>query len=270
MERTFLPLCILVFLLTACNQPRYVYNQNMRNVHFFYKKGQSRLSAALVTGPSRGLGDGQSNCNKGFDVQGAYAITGKFAVAASYYSRKEKDRIQAGNITPLVSDVQYKRSGWELGGSFFLPLDRHSHSFFHLDAGVGQTRNQFVDAGTFDSLGLTRNYANRNFRYFLQPGLYTGRGPVAFGMGFRLGWTHFSHITTSYTPAEMQAYKLSGLSQMAVLEPYAILRIGPASIPGLRFEIQGSFCSPSKDYYVRGGYVSFGVVVDPTGLTINK
>jgi hypothetical protein len=53
---------------------------------------------------------------------------------------------------------------------------------------------------------------------------------------------------------------------MQMVEPYAILRFGPASMPWLRFEIQGSFCAPSNDYYVRAGYFSFGVAVDPTRI----
>ena len=59
---------------------------------------------------------------------------------------------------------------------------------------------------------------------------------------------------------------MSGLAEMQMVEPYAILRFGPASMPGLRFEIQGSFCAPSNDYYVRAGYFSFGVAVDPTRI----
>lgn len=257
---------ILIVMCGACNQPRYVYSQNVRNVHFFNDKGQSRASAALATGPSRGTGTTGTNYNRGFDLQGAYAITRNFAATAAYYSRKERDQIQVTNIDVVYSDISYKRSGWELGGSFFLPIDRRSHSFFHIDGGFGQTSNRFTDVGTFDTLGISRDYANKNIRLFLQPGIYTGNGPVEFGMGVRIQWANFSQVNTNYTPAELQAYRLSGLGEMSMVEPYAILRFGPESLPGLRFEIQGSFTAPSGDFYTRAGYFSFGIAVDPFRL----
>lgn len=261
MVRSSLFLLVLAFI--SCNQPRYIYNQHARNVHFFHDKGQARIAADLVTGPSRNTGSGEGSYNQGYDFQGAYALSGQFALTGSYFSRREKDLIQVVNTNVATSDVRYKRSGWELGGSWFLPLDRSSYSFFHLDGGLGQTGSRFTDKGTFDTLGLTREYANKNLGIFLQPGIYTGRGPVAFAMGVRFQWNSFRDIRTSYTPAELQFFRLSGLNQMMTLEPYAILRFGPASLPGLRFEVQGSFCTPGKDYYVRGGFLSFGVAVNP-------
>lgn len=263
MTRLLFVALLVILICCSCNQPRYVYSQNVRNVHFFNDKGQSRASAALATGPSRGIGTTGNNYNRGFDLQGAYAITRNFAATAAYYSRKEKDQIQVTNIDVFTSEVRYTRSGWELGGSFFLPIDRRSQSFFHIDGGFGQTSNRFTDVGTFDSLGVSRDYANKNIRLFLQPGIYTGNGPVAFGMGVRVQWANFGQVNTNYTPAELQAYQLSGLGEMSMVEPYAILRFGPASLPGLRFEIQGSFTAPSGDFYTRAGYFSFGVAVDP-------
>jgi hypothetical protein len=65
-----------------------------------------------------------------------------------------------------------------------------SHSFFHIDGGFGQTSNRFTDVGTFDTVGISRDFANRNIRLFLQPGIYTGNGPVEFGMGVRLQWAN--------------------------------------------------------------------------------
>lgn len=255
-----------LMICCSCNQPRYVYNQNVRNVHFFNDKGQARASAALATGPSRSSGTDGTNYNRGFDLQGAYAFTRNFAATGAYYSRKERDQIQGTNIDVFTSDVSYRRSGWELGGSFFLPIDRRLHSFFHIDGGIGQTSNRFTDVGTFDSLGLSRDYANKNIRLFIQPGIYTGNGPVEFGMGVRVQWSNFTQVRTNYTPAELQAYRLSGLGEMSMVEPYAILRFGPASLPGLRFEIQGSFSAPSGDFYTRAGYFSFGVAIDPLSL----
>lgn len=256
-------LFLLLLAVMSCNQPRYVYNQHARNVHFFHDQGQARIAADVVTGPSRNTGTSNGSFNDGYDLQVAYAFTRQFALTGSYFSRREKDQIQVTNLNVVTSEVRYRRSGWELGGSWFLPLDRSAYSFFHIDGGLGQTGSRFTDKGTFDTLGLSREYADKNLGFFLQPGIYTGKGPVAFAMGVRFQWNSYRDIRTSYTPAELQFFSLSGLNQMMTLEPYAILRFGPASLPGLRFEVQGSFCTPGKDYDVRGAYVSFGVAVNP-------
>ena len=143
---TRLPIVALLgwMICCSCNQPRYIYSQNVRNVHFFNDKGQSRASAALITGPSRSSATNGSSYNRGFDLQGAYAVTRSFAATAAYYSRKERDQISFSIGDVINSDVSCRRSGWEIGGSYFLPIDMRSHSFFHIDGGFGQTNSRLT------------------------------------------------------------------------------------------------------------------------------
>jgi hypothetical protein len=242
-----------------------VYNPPVRNLHYFEEAGQSKLAAHWATGPSRNDGGTSDSYNRGFDLQGAYAISDHWALMASYYNRKERDNINTffSNSTTIYSQIDYKRSGGEFAASFFTPLSKTRESFFHLDGGIGFANNSLVDKGTFDSLGLVRNYSDNMFRFFFQPGFYTVLGSFQFGLGARLQWQFFDDIQTTYRPAELQAYTLYGLNQLFNFEPYFSMRYGPASVPWLKAEMQMGFTTVDKGYYVRGGHFSLGVAVDP-------
>jgi hypothetical protein len=242
-----------------------VYNPPVRNLHYFEEAGQSKLAAHWATGPSRNDGGTSDSYNRGFDLQGAYAISDHWALMASYYNRKERDNINAffSNSSNIYSEIDYKRSGGEFGASFFTPLSKSGESFFHLDGGIGFANNSLVDKGTFDSLGLVRNYSDNMVRFFFQPGFYTVLGSFQFGLGARLQWQFIDDVQTSYTPAELQAYTLFGLNQLFNFEPYFSMRYGPASVPWLKGEMQAGFSTVDKGYYVRGGYFSLGIAVNP-------
>ena len=248
-------------LYASCTEPRYVYNQPVRNLHYFDKAGQSKLVAQWATGPS----SGQGAYNRGFDLQAAYAVSDHWAVMASYYNRKEHDRRNTIYINSpnTYSEIDYKRNGGEFGASFFTPLSRNRESFFHLDGGIGFANNSFTEKGSFDSLGLVRNHSDKMFRFFFQPGFYMIFDGFQFGLGTRLQWQYFSDIQTTYSPAELQANSLFGLNQLYNFEPYFSMRFGLPSVPWLKLEMQSSFTTVDKGYYVREWYFSFGVAVDP-------
>jgi hypothetical protein len=251
-------------LVCSCTQPRYVYNPPVRNLHYFQKAGQSKLAAHWATGPSRNDGGTSDAYNHGFDLQAAYAVSDHWALMASYYNRKESDNINAfGSSNIQYSEIDYKRNGSEFGASFFTPFSKGSESFFHIDGGIGFANNSLLDKGTFDSLGLTRNYSDKMFRVFFQPGVYTILDAFQFGLGARFQWQFFNNIQTDYRLAELQAYSLNGLNQLFNLEPYFSIRYGPPSVPWLKGEVQTGFTTVDKGYYVRGGFFSIGVAVDP-------
>jgi hypothetical protein len=256
-------LCLSLF--SSCTQPRYVYNPPVRNLHYFQEAGQSKLAAHWATGPSRNDGGSSNAYNHGFDLQGAYAISDHWAIMASYYNRKESDNISTFSTSAvnLYSNISYKRNGTEFGASYFTPLSKGKESFFHVDGGIGFANNSLVDRGSFDSLGLTRNYSDKMFRFFFQPGFYTGPGAFQFGLGARIQWQFFNGVQTTYSPAELAAYSLSGLNQIFNFEPYFSVRYGPPSVPWLKGEMQTGFTTVDKGYYVRAGFFSLGVAVDP-------
>jgi hypothetical protein len=264
--RLFAGLLILcISFLSSCTQPRYVYNPPVRNLHYFQEGGQAKLAAHWATGPSRDDGGTSDNYNHGFDFQAAYAISDHWALMASYYNRKESDNIKV-SISPtasVISEIDYKRNGSEFAVSYYTPLMLSKESFFHIDGGIGFANNSLVDRGSFDSLGLTQNYSDKMFRIFFQPGIYTVLDAFQFGLGARVQWQFFSDIQTNYTPNELVSYTLSGLNQLFNLEPYFSIRYGPPSVPWLKGEMQTGFTTVDKGYYVRGGFFSLGVAVDP-------
>jgi hypothetical protein len=259
--------CYLLFFAVAiisCNQPRYVYTQSARNLHFFQDKGQAKVSGAWTTGPSRGVYGDEDSYNNGVDLQAAYAFADKWAVSGSYMARKERDLIQTYDINRLVTDVKYKRKALEIGVSYFTILDRSNATYFHVDGGVGWGKDQIRELGRLDSLSRTRSYNDRNLKLFAQPGLYTGAKAVRFGMGVRVQWAGYSDIKTDYTQAEMELYNLAGLNKLFMIEPYLALRFGPTTLPWIKGEFQFSFTGTSNNYYVRGAILSFGLVIDPS------
>lgn len=261
---SLLILCYWV-LYSSCTEPRYVYNPPVRNLHYFEEAGQSKLAAHWATGPSRNDGGTSNAYNRGFDLQAAYAISDHWALIASYYNRKEQDNINTfySSSSAIYSQIDYKRSGSEFGASFFTPMSRNRENFFHVDGGVGFANNSLVDKGTFDSLGLVRNYSDKMFRFFIQPGFYTLLDAFQFGLGARLQWQFIDDVQTTYRPAELQAYTLYGLNQLFNFEPYFSIRYGPPSMPWLKGEMQTGFTTVDKGFCVRGGYFSIGVAVDP-------
>ncbi len=259
---------IVMFLaayLFSCTQPRYVYNPPVRNLHYFQEKGQSKLAAHWASGSSRNDGGSSDTYNHGFDLQGAYAVSDHWALMASYYNRKERDNINTifTSSNSVYSEISYKRNGSEFAASYFTPLSKDRSSFFHIDGGIGFANNSLVDVGSFDSLGLTRNYSDKATRVFFQPGIYTGLGAFQFAIGARVQWQFFNDVQTTYRPAELATYSLSGLNQLFNFEPYFSMRYGPKSVPWLKGEMQTCFTTVDKGYYVRGGYFSIGVAVNP-------
>jgi hypothetical protein len=232
----------------------------------FTEKGEMKLTAAYAAGPSRSIGDADRTFNRGYDLQAAYAVTDHLALLGSYSGRSERDRIQGSINNTVISQVDYRRSSGEFGVSYFLPIDRRGGSFFHVDGGLGFGSDRFTDQGTFDSLGLTRYFRNNTRRFFLQPGIYVGSEEVKFAMGVKMQWVNFRNIETDYTAAELAAYSLSGLGEVFTVEPYAAFRVVPRGLPWLGFEIQGSFATVNKDYFIRGAYASIGLVVMPKGI----
>lgn len=256
---------LAMLILSSCTQPRYVYNQPARNLHYFTEANQLKLTGSWATGPSRSDGSTDKKYNNGYDFQGAYALSHHWAVMGSFYNRKEQDVIKHPDRSlPRSSTITYKRSGYEIAGSYFRPFDPGKSSFFCIDGGLGFAKNSHEDYGTiFDSLGMTRNYQNNMSRFFIQPGVYTGPGAFQAGMGLRLQWQFFNNVKTTYTPQELTVFSLNGLHEMFSIEPYFSLRFSPKSIPMVKAEVQFSFATASSGYYVRRGYLSLGFTVYP-------
>jgi hypothetical protein len=253
-------------MISSCTQPRYVYNQPARNLHYFTDKGQAVIGASWAGGPSRDDNSSGNNYNHGADFQGAYSISSHWAVMASYYQRNERDLIHItdgyGN-TIENSDVKYKRNGWEIGASYYLPLGKQMATFFYVDGGFGFTNNELNDNSNINSNYILRYFKNQNSRFFLQPGLYTGKGAIRFNMGLRWQLVSFNNTQTNYSQIELSDYSLSGLNEIQTIEPIIAFRFGPKSLPWIKADLQFSIAAVNKGYYIRNAYASFGLSFYP-------
>ncbi len=264
MSMKYIFLAVILFILGSCSQARYIYNPPARNLHYFTAKGEAVLSAVYSTGPSRNDDNQKKNYNHGGDLQAAYAITDHWAVLASYHGRREQDRItNKPNSFGSYSEVNYRRTGWEIGTSFFLPLDSRKVSFFYVDGGFGFTKNSLIDRSFIDSINQVRNFNHRSARFFIQPGIYTGSNVIRFNIGLRFQYSAFSGQETSYTALELDRYSLSGLNNITTFEPYLGIRIGTPELPWVKADMQFGTASINKGFYVRSSFASFGLSIYP-------
>jgi hypothetical protein len=253
-----------LLILASCSQPRYVYNPPARNLHYFTGKGQAVLSASWSTGPSRNDGGTGKNFNHGGDLQAAYAVSDHWGFSAAFHQRKEHDNFSV--MTPtgnFFSDVVYHRDGWEIGSSYFVPLDQRRISFFYVDGGGGSSDNKLDDNSFVDSLYVNRYFKNQSARVFLQPGIYTGNNSIRFNLGLRFQYSGFSRQETSYTPLELKQYSLAGLNDILTFEPYMGFRFGAANFPWIRADIQMGIATINKGFFIRNSYFMFGLSFYP-------
>lgn len=254
----------LFLILCSCSQPRYIYNPPARNLHYFTEKGEGVVSASWSTGPSRNYDAGSENYNHGADIQTAYAVSQHWAITAAFHQRRERDNItNYSTVIRTYSDITYKRSGWEFGGSYFIHLDNQQITFFYVDGGIGLSRNQLDDLSIIDSVNLQRYFNNKSARFFAQPGIYTGSKNFRFNLGLRFQYSRFSHQETNYLQPELVLYSLDGLNDIMTYEPYFAFRIGIPSFPWIKADMQVGTASINKGFYIRNSYATFGLSFYP-------
>lgn len=228
-KHTTICLLILIFL-SACQTPRYIYSPSAPNNPFLTEKGESKLSASISGGNRRTFDPGGKN--GGFDIQGAYAITDKWAVTAGYSYRKEKDIYDHARYNFFDSSViNYKRKLVEFGAGMFLPLDKEKKCYFTFYSGLGFGKFSFVDNGIEDpGIFYNRNHKSNVFKFYFQPAFNFIPGEYfRLSVGGRCSFVNYSGITTSYTAPEIDYYGLDVLSRKALfnfLEPMLQIQCG--------------------------------------------
>ncbi|MEO6540083.1 MAG: hypothetical protein ABIN74_03785 [Ferruginibacter sp.] len=255
----------LIILLVSCNTPRHIYSPSAHNVPVLTKKGDSKLGAYYSTnavGQETKDGVDIDNRSRGFDLQGAVAITNHFAIQGSHFYRWEKTEGGPDSIT-----IRYKRNLTEIGLGYYMPINDKNNTFFQVFAGAGLGRFSFTDADRFDV-----NYHQANItKIYLQPAvLFKSKGSFTTSVAVRFSGINYSKIKTNYTAAELNDYHLDDLTGRAkwFFEPATVSSFGFKNLPGLRFEVQGglSFLM-ARDYIdYRKFNFSIGTWVDVGAL----
>lgn len=261
----FIFICITIFA-ASCDIPRYIYSPSAHNVPVLTKKGDSKIGAVYstnATGQEKYEDVKIDNYSRGYDLNGAVAITNNLAVQANHFYRWEKAAGGAHNIT-----LKYKRNLTEIGLGYYLPINDKKKVFFQAFAGVGLGRFSFTDvnptASYFHQANITKIY--------LQPAvLFKSEGSFTTSVAVRFSGINYSRVKTNYTEMELRSHHLEDLSTKAkwFFEPATVSSFGFKGLPGLRFEVQGglSFLT-SRNYYIeyRKFNLSIGTWIDVGSL----
>ncbi len=266
-------LTCLIFISTiifaaSCNTPRYIYSPAAHNVPVLTKKGDSKIGAVYSTnavGQETKDGVKIDNRSRGYDLQGAVAITNNFAIQANHFYRWEKTEGGPDSIT-----LKYKRNLTEIGLGYYLPINDKKNAFFQVFAGAGLGRFSFTDT---DKTGNYFHQANIT-KIYLQPAvLFKSKGSFTTSVAVRFSSINYSKIKTNYSASQLNDYFLEDLSGRAkwFFEPATVSSFGFKNIPGLRFEVQGGLSFLMARNYVdyRKFNFSVGTWVD-IGSIFNK
>lgn len=232
---TFVLICIIV-AISSCNTPRYIYSPSAQQVPVLTQKGDSKIGALYSTnavGQEKKDGVEIDNRSRGFDLQGAVAITDHFAIQANHAYRWEKTEGGPDSIT-----IQYKRNLSEIGLGYYLPINDKKNTFFQVFAGAGLGRFSFTDN---DKTGAYFHLANIT-KIYVQPAiLFKSKGSFTTSVAMRFSGISYSKIKTNYTAGQVSDYYLDDLSGRTkwFFEPATVTSFGFKNVPGLRFEVQG-------------------------------
>jgi hypothetical protein len=202
------------------------------NNPYFTEEGQSKLGVYYSAGGDHNPKDGEKN--RGFEIQGAYAISNNWALTAGYFNRRERDIYSQYEYNFFDSSiVNYKRNLVDVGGGYFLPLDRQKTVSINLFGGIALGRFSFTDRGV-DKSGVDYNrFHNSNIvKWYAQPSI--NAMPVKYFRAsfiFKLSFVQYGKIATSYTSDELQYFYLDRLKNKTLFyfEPAFNMQLG---IPG--------------------------------------
>jgi hypothetical protein len=255
----------IIFIAASCSIPRYIYSPSAHNVPVLTQKGDSKIGAVYSTnavGQESKDGSKIDNRSRGFDLQGAVAITNNFAIQAAHAYRWEKT---TGG--PDSTTIKYKRNLTEIGLGYYLPVNDKKNTFFQVFAGAGLGRFSFTDV---DKTGAYFHQANIT-KIYLQPAiLFKSKGSFTTAVAVRFSGISYSKIKTNYTASQLDDYHLEDLTGRMkwFFEPATVTSFGFKGVPGLRFEVQGGLSFLMARNYVdyRKFNFSIGTWVDVGAL----
>lgn len=268
-----------IFVLVSCYTPRYVYSPSAHNVPVLLKKGDSKLAANLSTNFSkRNTTNGIVKNNKSFglDLQGAYALTNKFAVQVNYYRRTEKNNgdFSANNLDSSV--INYTRHLTEIGFGYYRAVMDNNRAIFQVFAGIGFGKFGFTDIGRDQNNVFHNNQHQAGItKLYVQPAFtIRNKRNFAASLSSRFSVIYFRNIQTDYTAAELDKYKLDSLNYHPHLfwEPAVVNTFGLKKIPGLQLEFQAGLCLLQSPLFIdyRSFNFSLGILFDVSKLLKKK
>lgn len=250
-----------VAFFASCSTPRYAYSPDAHNVPVLTQKGDGKVGMSYSTNPSGREAEGdetREDRSRGFDIQGAYAITDNWAIQASHARRWERTKGGSDSAT-----VKYERNLTELGVGYYFPLTSKRSAFFQLFGGVGWGKFNFTDASIYGNY-----YHNANvLKIYLQPAMvFRSKGSFSTSIAIRGSVIDFNSVKTNYSHGQLEDYNLDSLGSKALffIEPGFVSSFGFKNVPGLRIEFQGGLSAllAKRDLDFRVSNFSIGTYLD--------
>ncbi len=273
-----LPIAYCIIVTTSCYTPRYIYSPAAHNVPVLEKKGDSKLAFNYSTNFSKkntSYGVVKDNRSAGFDLQGAYAISKKFALAVNYYHRTEKNNgdFSAGNLDSSV--INYTRNLSEFGIGYYRQMMRNHQAIFQVFAGFGFGRFKFTDIGRDQNNVFHNNFHDAAItKLYVQPAFTIRNKNFAASLSSRFSLIYFRDIKTDYSATDLDNYKLDSLNYRPKLfwEPGIVNTFGFKKLPGLQLEFQVGLSLLESRLFIdyRSFNFSMGVLFDLPKLLKRK
>ena len=223
-------------IISSCSSPRFAYSPSAHNAPVLTKKGDNKIGGFYSTNiTSEGKQNNVivDNRSRGFDLQGAYAVTNHFAVQASYFYRWEQT---TGG--PDSSTILYNRNLTEAGIGYYVPVSDNNKIFFQIFGGAGLGKFSFTDVSR---VGNYFHQANIT-KIYLQPAiLFKSKGSFTSAISLRASNIQYSKVKTNYKGSQLDDFKLDSLTNRSkyFFEPAFMFSFGFKNVPGLRLEFQG-------------------------------
>jgi len=237
--------------VVCCSCSHYYYVPNVQNVPLFREKNEYQFSGAY------GLGT-ETSC---LEVQGAYSVTGNFAVQANFMSAKGIDNHE---------DSWAKGSYLDAAIGYYKPLRKSG--VFEIYGGVGgskqhhQYRNDIYIPGTPGYGILSAGTSEVSFiKLFVQPSVGMTFKGFEFAFSTRFNWLTFNQTDNNIDKLlnEHEFEKLNATAQtknFLFFEPALTIRGGWKY---LRVQLQGATASylNNENYHFDQYHLSIGLNV---------
>ena len=261
---------VIVFFLIlslanfSCYAPRYVFTPSTQNIPLLHKKGD--LEFAAYNGGSINTFNGKGNYNRGFDLQGAWAVSNHVAAMVNETGRKENNMDNDSYYAGDTSALSYKSHFTEVGVGYFTPARDNKKMQLQIFGGAAFGSSDIVDEYSSGSVQAVKYHNSSVTKIFLQPAVvYNPVKNFSAALTSRFTEVIFRNINTNYTAAELNNYLLDQLTISPVFfwEPAMSYTFGFKKIP-FQLKMQGSISILLNHRFVehRTGNVAFGIVAN--------
>lgn len=258
----------------GCYSPRYVYSPSAHNVPRLAKQGD-KYGALLYSGNLPGDKSNSSGIFKqqtgGLDMQGAMAVSKRWAVQSAFIYRKETNH---GNTVLNNGDstiVRYKRMVFEAGAGYFNRIANNANYFFQVFGGIGLGSFKFTDIGRMSGDPNYSRYHHAGvFKCYIQPAIYVSASkfPVSTSLSSRFTLLKLHDVKTNYTSDEQSGFLLEYVDKQPYMfwEPAVAITVGSKKLPvSLSGQMGYSFLISEKFIDYRSLNLSIGA-----SLTLSK